>query len=85
VKATFLGATTPATKSVERSFLGRKVVGEAQSTSIPKKGELELYLIPLSDGDKLAIAFTRDAAFAKEKADSIISAVAQSLKEIKKP
>ena len=44
---------------------------------------MEIYLIPLTDGDKVAVAFSRDAAFAREKADSIITTVAQSFKEIK--
>jgi hypothetical protein len=83
VKATFLASTLPATKSVERSFLGQKVVGEAQSVSIPKKGELELYLIPLSDGDKVAVGFVRDIAMPKDKAESVIKMVAQSFKENK--
>jgi hypothetical protein len=83
VKTTFLGATAPVSRSVERSFLGKKVAGAAQSTSIPKKGELEIYLIPLSDGDKVAVAFSRDTAFARDKADSIITTVAQSFKEAK--
>lgn len=83
VKTTFLGHATPATKKVERSFLGKKVVGEAQATSIPKKGELEVYLIPLSDGDRVALGFVRDTAFPKDKADGVINAVAKSLKEIK--
>jgi len=83
VKATFLASAKPATKSVERSFLGRKVVGEAQASSIPKKVELELYLIPLTDGDKVAVGFTRDIAMSKEKAESIVNMVAQSFKEIK--
>ena len=83
VKATFLASTLPATKSVERSFLGRKVVGEAQSSSIPKPGEMELYLIPLSDGDKVAVGFKRDSSMPKEKAESIMNTVAQSFKEIK--
>lgn len=85
VKATFLGAATPATRKVERSFMGKKVAGEAQDTTIPKQGELEIYLIPLSDGDKVALGFVRDAQFPKDKADSVINAVAQSLKEVKKP
>ncbi len=85
VKATFLGAATPATKKVERSFMGKKVAGEAQDTTIPKQGELELYLIPLTDGDKVALGFTRDAQFPKDQADGVINAVAQSLKEVKKP
>jgi hypothetical protein len=84
VKATFL-ASTLATKSVERSFLGRKVTGEVQSSSIPKKVELELYLVPLSDGDKVAVGFKRDIGMPKEKAESVINMVAQSFKEIKAP
>jgi hypothetical protein len=83
VKGTFLASTLPATKSVERTFLGRKVAGEAQTVSIPKQGELELYLISLSDGDKVAVGFTRDVAMPKDKAESIINTVAQSCKEIK--
>ena len=83
VKITFLGAATPATKTVERSFLGKKVVGEAQATSIPKKSEMELYLIPLADGDKVAVAFKWDAPFPKEKAAGVITKVAESFKEVK--
>ncbi len=83
VKTTFLGSAVPAAKTVERSFLGKKVAGEAQTTSIPKKSELELYLVPLSDGDKVTVAFKWDAAFPKEKADSVIAKVAQSFKEVK--
>jgi hypothetical protein len=84
VKTTFLGSATPATKSVERSFLGRKVVGEAQSSSIPKPVELELYLVPLSDGDKVAVGFKKDVSMLKEKAENIIRTVAETFKEIKK-
>jgi hypothetical protein len=84
VKTTFLGAATPAAKKVERTFLGKKVAGEAQATSIPKKGELEIYLIPLSDGDKVAVGFVRDAQFPQDKAEGVINTVAQSLKELKK-
>jgi hypothetical protein len=84
VKTTFLGTAIPAAKKVERTFLGKKVAGEAQSTTIPKKGELEIYLIPLSDGDKVAVGFVRDAQFPQDKAEGVINTVAQSLKELKK-
>jgi hypothetical protein len=83
VKGTFLASTLPATRSPERSFLGKKVVGEGQAVSIPKKGELEFYLVPLADGDQVAVAFKWDAAFPKDKADSVITKVAQSFKEMK--
>jgi hypothetical protein len=83
VKTTFLGSATPAAKKMERSFLGKKVAGEAQTTSIPKKSEMELYLVPLADGDKVAVGFKWDAAFPKEKAESIIAKVAATFKEVK--
>jgi len=83
VKGTFLGSVEPATRKTERTFLGKKVVGEGQTLSIPRKGELEFYLVPLSDGDKVAVAFFWDPAFPKEKVDSVIAKVAESLKEIK--
>jgi hypothetical protein len=83
VKGTFLASTLPATRSPERSFLGKKVVGEGQAVSIPKKGELEFYLVPLADGDQMAVAFKWDAAFPKDKAESVIAKVAQSFKETK--
>jgi hypothetical protein len=83
VKATFLGSATPGTKKVERSFLGKKIAGEGQTTSIPKKMELELFLIPLADGDKVAVGFKRDAAWPQEKAEDILKIVAQTFKENK--
>jgi hypothetical protein len=83
VKGTFLATTEPATRKVARTFLGKKVAGEGQSVTIPKKNELEFYLVPLSGGDKVALAFIWDAAFPKDKAESVIAKVAQSLKEIK--
>jgi hypothetical protein len=82
VKGTFLASTLPATRSTARSFLGKKVAGEGQAVSIPKKGELEFYLVPLADGDQVAVAFKWDAAFPKDKADSVITKVAESFKEM---
>jgi hypothetical protein len=83
IKGTFLGSTLPATRSAERSFLGKKVVGEGQAVSIPKSSELELYLVPLANGDEVAVAFKWDAAFPKDKAEGVMNKVAQSFKEIK--
>ena len=65
-----------------RLFLGAKVVGEAQSNTIPKDTELELYLVTLSDGDKIAVGFTRDAAMPAAAGESIIDLAARTFKEV---
>ena len=85
VKTTFLATSQPAEKKVERTFLGAKVAGEAQSNTIPKKTELELYLVTLSDGDKIAVGFTRDAAMAPEAAEGIVDLAARTFKEVPAP
>ncbi|MFH0783062.1 MAG: hypothetical protein V2B20_14090 [Pseudomonadota bacterium] len=82
VKGTFLASTTASEKTAVRTFLGKKVVGEIQATSIPKSSTLEVYLIPLADGDKIAVAFARDASMANDEAEKIIEMVASSFKEV---
>jgi hypothetical protein len=82
LKTTFMATGEPAEKKVERTFLGAKVVGDAQSNTIPKETWLELYLVTLSDGDKIAVGFTRDAAMPQEAAESIVDLAARTFKEV---
>lgn len=82
VKGTFLGATNPAESSAERSFMGQTAKGDVQKTSLPKPGELEIYLVALSDGDKVAVGLTRDLNTPAEEAMKVMDMIAQTFKEI---
>jgi len=80
IKTTFLGASNQG-KPVERSFLGRKVVGESLASSIPKKVEHEVFLVPLANGDAMALALTRDMAVPADEAEATQDMIARSFKE----
>jgi hypothetical protein len=81
VKSTFLGTSKPADKAVERSFLNSKVSGELLSSKIPAPREIEVYLIPLSGGASVAVAFCRGLSVPREKFESLIETVARSFRE----
>ena len=82
VKGTFLGATNPAESNVERSFMGQASKGDVQKLSLPKPGELEIYLVPLSNGDKVAVGLTRDLNTPAEDSRRVLDMVARTFKEI---
>ena len=82
VKSTFLGTAKPAEKTVERTFMGKKVVGGVQNVKIPRKAELTLFLIPLSGEDTLALALVRDAAVPADEAESVLGTISRTLAEI---
>jgi hypothetical protein len=82
VKGTFLGTTRPADESLERIFLGKKVVGGLQNITIPRKGQMETYLVPLSDGDMIAVSVMHTAGTSAETSTQVVEALAASMKEI---
>ena len=84
VKSTYLGTAKPAQGARERTFLGQVVKGEVQQMSIPKPGELEVYLVPLSGGDKMAVALTRDQKTPAAEAAKVMDMVAKTFKEVPK-
>jgi BarA-like signal transduction histidine kinase len=45
---------------------------------------MEFYLVPLSNGDSLAIAFRWNLSIQREEVEKIISMVSSTLKEIPK-
>jgi len=81
-KTTFMGQTEPASKKVERTFLGHLVAGGAQSTDFPRPRNIESYLIPLSNGAKLFLAVTHDPAVPAADVEAVLAAVARTLKEV---
>lgn len=84
VKSTFLGTDQPAEQHSERLILGELARGSRQQTSIPKAGEMEIFLVTLSDGgDKAALVVTRDAQTPADDAQSLMDSLARTLREIK--
>jgi hypothetical protein len=82
VKSTFLGTTKPADESLERTFLGKKIVGGLQDITIPRKGQMETYLIPLSDGDMVAVSVMHEDGISVETSQRIVDALASTMKEL---
>lgn len=82
VKYFFLGINTPSNQYTQRRFLNRSVTGELQ-TQRHRQGftTTELYLVPLSAGHKVAIAFEADHQLPLMKVEETINTVAQSLRE----
>ncbi len=81
VKADFFGTTLPGVHATERVFLGRTVAGSSQDTTIPRKGVMETYLVPLSGGAHVAIALWRCDDTSADASEATMSALAASLRE----
>lgn len=82
VKAVFLGTTEPPLETVDRSFLENTITGQVLDMVIPHDGMMEFYLVPLSNGDSLAIAFRWSLSVQRKEVEKIISMVSSTLKEI---
>jgi hypothetical protein len=85
LKGAFLATAKVGTKTAGRTFLGKTIEGETISSTIPKPGELEYYLVPLSDGGKIMIALRWDESTTKEDAAAVLDLIAETLKEIPRP
>lgn len=81
VKSTYLGTTKKADRNVERKALGKMVQGEWQKTSIPRKATLEIYLVPLKDGSRLAAAFRSYEGMNDKESEKMIKAFFDTLTE----
>jgi hypothetical protein len=81
VKSTFLGTSGPADKEVQRNFLDRTVSGELLSTKIPAPREIEVYLVPLSGGESVAVAFCRGLSAPREKFEALIETAVRTFRE----
>ncbi|MBU4268121.1 MAG: hypothetical protein KJ808_04655 [Acidobacteria bacterium] len=79
VKTVFLATSRPGTP-VERTFLARKVLGEALEKSIPTPARAEVYVVSLKTGAKVVLGFVFAPDFAAQ-AGQVIAEVAASLRE----
>jgi hypothetical protein len=82
IKTTFLALNSPAKDKVERAFFRKKSAGERHATTIPQNKSIEVYLLTLADGDKVALAFIRDAAMTGDAAEKIWAMVSSTFKEV---
>lgn len=80
VKSTYLGTAKPAQSTRERTFLGKVVKGGVQGMSIPRPGELEVYLVTLAGGDQMAVALTRDQGVPAAEAAKVMEMVARTFR-----
>lgn len=82
VKAVFLGTAKPPLETIDRSFLGNIITGQLLDIAIPQEGMMEFYLVSLSRGDSVAMAFRWNISVQKEKVEKIISMVSSTLREV---
>lgn len=83
VKTALFGVPDPASATIARVFQGQQVTGQTQSIDFPQNAELEYYLLPLSDGSKIFVAFKWVLNFSRAQVEEIISTVSLSFKEAK--
>ncbi len=79
VKTTFL-ATSASGKPVMRTYLGKKVTGQALEKKIPAPSSAEIYVVTKKSGDKVVLGFVFSPGFAKE-AQEAIAGIAATMKE----
>lgn len=79
VKTTFLG-TSDAGRPVERTFLGKKVKGQALAKKVPAPSRAEVYVVTKKGGDKVVLGFVFTPAFG-EDAEPAIAGIAATTTE----
>ncbi len=82
VKYFFLGINSPSSNYPQRRFFNRSVTGELQIKRNNRGFAMtEIYLVPLSAGHKVAIAFEADDLLPIMQVEETINTVAKSLQE----
>ncbi len=83
IKHRFLGISTPAQTYQQRQFLGQTIQGEVQmQRTYQGVVATEIYVVPLSVGRKLMIAFEADTQMPLMQVENIINTVASTLEEV---
>ncbi len=79
-RTVFMGSATPG-KPIERVFAGKKVTGQALNKKIPVPTTVEVYVITLSNGNKIGIGFNYTSQLKAEDAQRIIAGIGASMRE----
>jgi hypothetical protein len=82
-KATYFGAKDIAQEQFQREFMGKSVTGDLQQSSIPSRSTLESYLIPLSNGRKMAVGFRKYGETTDDATEKVMGTIAGTIKETK--
>jgi hypothetical protein len=79
----YLDNASPPGGAVERTFLGRVVQGEAYiKQSGQRRVFQEVYVVPLSTGERLAVVFEADSRLPLQVIESLINPVTGSMREL---
>jgi hypothetical protein len=81
IKTTFFAVSGPPTATVDRTFLGKKYTGEKHAATIPQPKILEIHLLTLKSGDKLALVMSHGNSLSDDDAEKVAAMIAATLKE----
>ncbi|NCJ08237.1 hypothetical protein GS597_17330 [Synechococcales cyanobacterium C] len=82
LKHLFLGVNSPARSYQQRTILGQPLAGEVHLRQKPQGvSYLELYVVPLSTGHHILLAFESDTQMPLQKTEEAIQTITQSLQE----
>jgi hypothetical protein len=81
IKTTLLSVSGPPQATVDRTFLAKNSTGEKYATTIPQPKSLELHLLTLKSGDKLALIISHDNSISEDEAEKVAAMIAATLKE----
>jgi hypothetical protein len=81
LKTTFFAVSGPAATTVERIFLGKKYLGEKHVATISQPRSLEIHLLTLKSGEKLALVMSHDNSISEDEAEKVAAMIAATLKE----
>ncbi len=82
VRFSLLNTTSPPDRQVERTILGKRLIGDVQYRQSRRPTYEEMYIVPLSTGRQLIVTFEATAQMPLEQVESMISAVSQSMQEL---
>lgn len=79
---TQLGLQRQADGQIERTILGRRLVGDLQIERSRRQMVTEVYILPLSTGHRLLLTFETNPHLSLQKADALIGTIASSMQEL---
>ncbi len=82
VRFSLFNSSAPPDATVERTILGKRLVGDVQVRQSRRPTYEEIYIVPLSSGHQLVVSFEASAQLPLEKVESLINTVAQTMQEL---